>query len=108
MEKSDQNTIDAINARIDRLEHVIVTLAKNIVDLLNENQRVRVRITRGHETQAHALKAQGFSNADIARLLRLSPASVCLLLKGKYKFGANVSPLAENSVEEILNNLIED
>lgn len=99
MEKSNPNTIESILERLERLEQINAALTKCIVNLSLAGKTERVRVTRSHEEQSLALKANGLSNADIARILKISPASVCLLLKGSYKFSEEVQALEDMSQE---------
>lgn len=48
-----------------------------------------VRITREVEAQVLSLASAGLSGAEIARRLNISPASVCLLKAGKFRFAAS-------------------
>lgn len=91
-----QNTLDRMANSIDMLaKGMNATLLQNnttakYIGLLELNQQGHVRITRELERQVLELYAQGMPQKSIARLLRISAASVNLLVKGKYNF----SPLA--------------
>ncbi|MDI1278063.1 BRO family protein [Methylobacter sp.] len=77
------------------------------IGLLEVNQKGKVKITRPIEAQVLALKAQGMPQADIARLLRISTSSVNLLVHGKYQFGGAEAHLPRESVEALLDRVIE-
>lgn len=59
------------------------------VGMLERNQRGHVKITYEIAQQIKTLKMQGMSQASIARELRVSPASVSLVVKDKYIFSEN-------------------
>jgi prophage antirepressor-like protein/predicted transcriptional regulator len=94
---------DNLQDTLNRMAHSIDMLARGMnvtllqqnttakyIGLLEANQRGHVRITRDMEREVLELYASGMSQRSIATLLRISPASVNLLVKGKYTF----SPLA--------------
>lgn len=96
-------TPDNLQDTLNRMAHSIDVLARGMnvtllqnnttakyIGLLEVNQRGHVRITRDMEREVLELYASGMSQRSIATLLRISPASVNLLVKGKYNF----SPLA--------------
>jgi prophage antirepressor-like protein len=117
-----------VEARLDRLENAVVKMGSHMatlvevsaqqaqkldmtaryIGLLEINQKGTVKITRVVEAQAIALKAQGWANVNIARQLRISPASVSLLIKGDYKFSAEEAAKLPLTVEEILEKMIDD
>lgn len=116
-----------VEARLDRLEAATTTLAGHMaqlvkvscqqahkldvtaryIGLLEINQKGKVRVTRTVEAQVLALQAQGMPQADIARLLRLSNSTVSLLVHGKYKWSAEQAALPPESVESLLERMIE-
>lgn len=94
---------DRLESTLERMANSIDLLAQGMnatllqhnttakyIGLLEMNQRGHVRITREIEKQVLELYAGGMPQPSIANLLRISKASVNLLVKGKYKF----SPLA--------------
>jgi hypothetical protein len=94
---------DNLQDTLSRMAHSIDMLARGMnvtllqhnttakyIGLLEANQRGHVRITRELEKQVLELYASGMPQRSIASLLRISPASVNLLVKGRYNF----SPLA--------------
>ena len=117
----------SVESRLDRLEATTATLAGHMaqlvevsyqqakkldvtaryIGLLEINQKGKVRITRTVEAQVLALKAQGMPQADIARLLRISQATVSLLVHGKFTWSADQAALPPESVESILERIIE-
>lgn len=62
-------------------------LVHKYIALLEMNQKGKRRITREDEAVIRELRAEGMAQADIARLLRISPASVNLILNNRYPFG---------------------
>lgn len=56
------------------------------INLLELNQKGHIKITREVAQQVKDYKAQGYSQASIARLLRISPTSVNLIVHDKYNF----------------------
>lgn len=56
------------------------------INLLELNQKGHIKITREVAQQVKEYKAQGYSQASIARLLRISPTSVNLIVHDKYNF----------------------
>jgi prophage antirepressor-like protein len=125
---AEADTPLTVEARLDRLENAVVKMGSHMatlvevsaqqaqkldmtaryIGLLEINQKGTVKITRVVEAQAIALKAQGWANVNIARQLRISPASVTLLLKGDYKFSAVEAAKLPLTVEEILDKMIDD
>ncbi len=122
------DSLETVNARLDRLEMATVAMSNNIgrladiaahqaekleytgryIGLLEINQKGKVKITRRIEAEVFALKAQGMPQADIARRLRISAASVNLLAAGRYKFAATEQNLLpKETVEEIMDEIIE-
>lgn len=117
----------SVEGRLDRLEQATVKLAGHMaqlvevsyqqaqkldvtaryIGLLEINQKGRVRVTRTVEAQVLALTAQGMPQRDISRLVRVSPATVNLLIHGKYQFAASEAVLPPESVETILERLID-
>jgi prophage antirepressor-like protein len=87
-----QDTLSRMADSIDMLARGMnVTLLQHnttakYIGLLEANQRGHVRITRELEKQVLELYASGMPQRSIASLLRISPASVNLLVKGKYNF----------------------
>lgn len=78
------------------------------IGLLEINQKGKVKITRTVEAKVLALKAQGMANIDVARLLRVSPASVSLLVSGTYNFAPSEALKEPESVQEILEQMVAD
>jgi hypothetical protein len=76
------------------------------IGLLEINQKGKVRVTRAVEANVLALAAQGMPQADIARLLRLSSATVNLLIHGKYRWSQSEAAKPQESVEALLERLI--
>jgi prophage antirepressor-like protein len=116
-----------VEARLDRMENALEKMAGHIgtlaevslqqaqkldvtaryIGLLEINQKGKVKITRPIEAHVLALKAQGMPQADIARLLRISTASVNLLVHGKYQFSGAEAHLPPESVASLLDQAIE-
>lgn len=94
------NALAAQQQQPDRLEAHMAQLAQGMQMILSQNQLVhkyiallemnqkgKRRITREDEAVIRELRAEGMAQADIARLLRISPASVNLILNNRYPFG---------------------
>lgn len=94
------NALEARQQQPDRLEAHMARLAEGMNVLLTQNQMVhkyiallemnqkgKRRITREDEAVIRELRAEGMTQTDIARLLRISPASVNLILNNRYPFG---------------------
>lgn len=84
---------------------LIADVTERYIELLKINQKDKVRITRTVEAQVLDLKTQGMSQADIARLLRISTASVSLIIKGCYKFAPEESEKPLVSIEALLEQM---
>ena len=93
LEARQQPPADRLEAHMARLaEGMNVLLTQNqmvhkYIALLEMNQKGKRRITREDEAVIRELRAEGMTQADIARLLRISPASVNLILNNRYPFG---------------------
>jgi prophage antirepressor-like protein len=116
----------SLESRVENIEHVMTRMAHHMgtlvevsaqqaqklevtaryIGLLEINQKGRVKITRTVEAQVLALKAQGMANADIGRMLRISPTSVCLLIKGRYALPQQEANKLPVTVEELLENMV--
>jgi hypothetical protein len=116
-----EDRLDRLEANLGRMAEHMATLVQvshqqaqkldvtaRYIGLLEINQKGKVRITRATEAQVLALKAQGMPNVDIARLLRISAASVSLLVHGKYTWRPEEAGRPPESVESILERLIAD
>lgn len=107
---SSSATTDTLNAHLEQLArgmNVVLTqnqLVHKYIALLEMNQKHKRRIERGDEVVIRQLKEEGMNQSDIARLLRISPASVSLILRGKYPFSDE--PHKDN-IETVLNNMLE-
>lgn len=88
-----QTTPDRLEAHMAQLaQGMQMILSQNqlvhkYIALLEMNQKGKRRITREDEAVIRELRAEGMTQADIARLLRISPASVNLILNNRYPFG---------------------
>ena len=93
LEARQQPPADRLEAHMARLaEGMNVLLTQNqmvhkYIALLEMNQKGKRRITREDEAVIRELRAEGMTQADIARLLRISSASVNLILNNRYPFG---------------------
>jgi len=116
-----------IETRLDRMEGFMEQIASNMcvmsevsvqqaqklevtaryIGLLEINQKGKIKVTRAIEAQALALKAQGMSNADVARILRISTGTVSQLVNGKYPMPASQAALPRGSVEEVLEDMVQ-
>lgn len=121
------DSLDVVNARLDRLEQATAIMSQNMgklvdisfqqsakldvvsryISLLEINQKGTVKVTRKIEAYTLGLKAEGWSNANIGRKLRISPATVSLILSGRYKFSAHEASLPAVTIEEIMDELVE-
>jgi hypothetical protein len=116
-----------IETRLDRMEGFMEQMASNMcimsevsvqqaqklevtaryIGLLEINQKGKIKVTRAIEAQALALKAQGMSNADVARILRISPGTVSQLVNGKYPMPQSQAALPRGSIEEVLEDMVQ-
>jgi hypothetical protein len=116
-----EDRLDRLEANVGRMAEHMAALVQvshqqaqkldvtaRYIGLLEINQKGKVRITRATEAQVLALKAQGMPNVDIARLLRISAASVSLLVHGKYTCSPEEAGRPPESVETHLERLIAD
>lgn len=72
---------DGIKASLQKLDHT-----ERYINLLELNQKGHIKITPEVAKTVKEYKAQGYTQASIARLLRISPASVSLIVNDKYEF----------------------
>lgn len=84
--------IERMAASVEKLAQGMEVVVRKLdhtdkyVSLLEQNQRGHVKVTWEIAQQIKELKAQGMPQASIARHLRVSAATVCLILKDKYIF----------------------
>lgn len=111
--------MERLETNVEKMAHYLAALVQvshqqaqkldvtaRYIGLLEINQKGKVKVTRTIEAQVLALKAQGMAQIDIARHLRISPASVSLLLSGKYNWSAQEAVPSPTSVEAYLEHLI--
>ncbi len=116
-----------IETRLDRMEGFMEQMASNMcimsevsvqqaqklevtaryIGLLEINQKGKVKVTRTIEAQVLAYRAQGMSMGDIARILRISTATVSQLVNGKYPMPQSQAALPKGSVEEVLEDMVQ-
>jgi hypothetical protein len=116
-----------VEGRLDNIEHTMQTLAGHMavlveatglqarkldvvgryIALLELNQRGRVKVTRALYNETLALKAEGMGQADIARLLRLSPATVNLIVHGKFPLNEELRRTEPTAAEASLGALLD-
>ncbi len=116
----------SIEARMERMEGFMETMASNMctmaevsvqqaqkldvtaryIGLLEVNQKGTVKITRTVEAEALALAAQGVSMTDIAKVVRVSRASVSLLVRGKYPWSYSQAALPPASVQDVADSMV--
>lgn len=105
-----QTTSDRLEAHMAQLaQGMQMILSQNqmvhkYIALLEMNQKGKRRITREDEAVIRELRAEGMTQADIARLLRISPASVNLILNNRYPFGKAAAD--KIGIEEALAALV--
>lgn len=77
------------------------------IGLLETNQAGTRKVTAEVAREALALKAEGMSNADVARLLRISRTTVSLLARDKYPVNIPEHETPKPSTGELLEGWIE-
>jgi hypothetical protein len=77
------------------------------IGLLEINQAGSRKVTAEVAREARALKAEGMTNADIGRLLRISRTSVSLLVRDKYPVAIPENEAPRVTAGEILEGWIE-
>lgn len=77
------------------------------IGVLEQNQAGKRRITAEVAREACAMKAEGMSHADIARLLRISCTSVSLIVRGLYPVAIPETAPAPASASTALQAWIE-
>lgn len=77
------------------------------IGLLEINQAGSRKVTAEVAREARALKAEGMTNADIGRLLRISRTSVSLLVRDKYPIAIPENETPKVTAGEILEGWIE-
>lgn len=80
-------------------------LTHKYIALLESNQKGKRRIKREDEATIKQLRAEGMSQSDIARLLRISPTAVSQIIHGRYPFSKNAKT-ATLGIGELLENMI--
>lgn len=94
-------------AAVSRQQAAKLEVTGRYIALLELNQRGKIRVTPEVEAEVFKLKAQGLSQADIARLLRISSATVSLLLKGTFPRNAALAGHSPPAQQQALERLIE-
>lgn len=94
-------------AAVSRQQAAKLEVTSRYIALLELNQRGKIRVTPEVEAEVFKLKAQGLSQADIARLLRISSATVSLLLKGTFPRNAALAGHSPPAQQQALERLIE-
>lgn len=82
-------------------------VTKKYIGLLEINQTGTRRVTAEVANEARLLKAEGMSNGDIARLLRISRTAVSLIVRDKYGPLATLPAAPQKSAGEIIEGWIE-
>lgn len=77
---------DATQATLARLDHT-----ERYINLLELNQKGAIKVTPEVIDQVKLMKQQGYTQASIGRMLRLSSATVSLIVNDKYPLNAITS-----------------
>lgn len=116
-----------VDARLGRMEQAIETMAGHVghmavgmqvvleqqdmtgkyIELLEINQRGKQRMTPEIAEQARQLVAQGMSQSDAARLLRISRSSVQRCLSGEYTMTERMSQPYNPDIAEALAAVVQ-
>ncbi|STZ63925.1 Phage anti-repressor protein [Moraxella lacunata] len=80
MSDNMQILANATTATMAKLDHT-----ERYISLLELNQKGHIKVTPEVVEQVKAMKADGYSQANIGRMLRISPATVSQIVNGAYK-----------------------
>lgn len=80
MSNNMQILANATTATMAKLDHT-----ERYISLLELNQKGHIKVTPEVVEQVKAMKADGYSQANIGRMLRISPATVSQIVNGTYK-----------------------
>lgn len=85
----------ATQATLAKLDHT-----ERYINLLELNQKGNIKVTPEVIEQVKLMKSQGYSQANIARMLRLSGATVSLIVNDKYPMTAVTS---DKNITRLIN-----
>ncbi len=92
--KDMQILANGINTTLKQLDRT-----ERYINLLELNQKGTIKITPEVIEQVKLMKSQGYSQANIGRLLRISPTSVSMIIKGTYPKNKAIS---DNNVTRMI------
>lgn len=105
MEKIAVGMCTMVNATVQQADKADMT--DRYIELLELNQKGMAKINRTVEAECKALAAQGVNMTEIARQVRVSRASVSLLVRDKYPWSYAQAALPPASVQPIADSMKE-
>jgi hypothetical protein len=107
-------SMDSMAQSVDKLARGLDVVQRQLnvtgkyISLLEVNQKGHLKVTREIEAEVLRLTAEGMPQASIARNLRISPSTVCQLIKGKYLFSKRIDePTVEQAIQAMMNGKLE-
>lgn len=101
------NSLNANMAQLASGMNMVLTqnqMVHKYIALLEMNQNTKRRVTPEDATLVKQLKAEGMSNKDVGRVLRISPTTVSLLNSDKYPFGKHDDN--KPTIADVLDNMV--